>query len=55
MAALLQTLAQYAFSFLCMIIYGTGYIAGSSGRVMIVDAINGFDDKYGGRNDGTKE
>ncbi len=55
MAALLQTLAQYAFSFLCMIIYGTGYIAGLSGSVMIFDPINGFDDKYGVRNDGTKE
>ncbi len=55
MAALPQTLAQHAFSFLCMIIYGTGYIAGSSGNVMIIDAIDGFDDKYGVRNDGTKE
>ena len=40
------------FNFLCMIIYGTGYIAGPSGSGMIVDAIDDFDDKYGVRNDG---
>ena len=40
------------FNFLCMVIYGTGYIAGPSGSGMIVDAIDDFDDKYGVRNDG---
>ena len=40
------------FNFLCMIIYGTGYISGPSGSGMIVDAIDDFDDKYGVRNDG---
>ena len=40
------------FNFLCMIIYGPGYIAGPSGSGMIVDAIDDFDDKYGVRNDG---
>lgn len=40
------------FNFLCMIIYGTGYIAGPSGSGMIVDAIDDFDNKYGVRNDG---
>ncbi len=40
------------FNFLCMIIYGTGYIAGPSGSGMIVDAIDDFDDKYGVRYDG---
>lgn len=40
------------FNFLCMVIYGVGYLAGSSGSGMIVDAIDDFDDKYGVRNDG---
>lgn len=40
------------FNFLCMIIYGTGYIAGPCGAGMMVDAIDDFDDKYGIRNDG---
>lgn len=40
------------FNFVCMIIYGLGYIAGPSGSGMMVDAIDDFDDKYGYRNDG---
>ncbi len=40
------------FNFLCMVIYGVGYLAGPSGSGMIVDAIDDFDDKYGVRNDG---
>ncbi len=40
------------FNFLCMVIYGTGYIAGPCGAGMMVDAIDDFDDKYGYRNDG---
>lgn len=40
------------FNFVCMIIYGLGYIAGPSGSGMMIDAINDFDDKYGFRNDG---
>lgn len=40
------------FNFFCMILYGTGYIAGPSGSGMMVDAIDDFDDKYGYRNDG---
>lgn len=40
------------FNFVCMIIYGTGYIAGPCGAGMMVDAIDDFDDKYGYRNDG---
>ncbi len=40
------------FNFLCMIIYGSGYIAGPCGAGMMVDAIDDFDDKHGIRNDG---
>lgn len=40
------------FNFLCMVIYGVGYLAGPSGSGMMVDAIDDFDDKYGVRNDG---
>lgn len=40
------------FNFVCMVIYGTGYIAGPCGAGMMVDAIDDFDDKYGYRNDG---
>lgn len=44
--------ANIPFNFLCMVIYGVGYLAGPSGSGMIVDAIDDFDDKYGVRNDG---
>ena len=44
--------ANIPFNFVCMILYGTGYIAGPCGSGMIVDAIDDFDDKYGVRNDG---
>lgn len=40
------------FNFLCMVIYGVGYLAGPSGSGMMVDAIDDFDYKYGVRNDG---
>lgn len=40
------------YNFLCMILYGFGYIAGPCGSGMMVDAIDDFDDKYGYRNDG---
>lgn len=40
------------FNFVCMVIYGFGYIAGPCGSGMMVDAIDDFDDKYGYRNDG---
>lgn len=40
------------FNFVCMVIYGTGYIAGPCGGGMMIDAIDDFDDKYGVRNDG---
>lgn len=44
--------ASIPFNFFCMILYGTGYIAGPCGAGMMVDAIDDFDDKHGIRNDG---
>lgn len=44
--------ANIPFNFVCMIIYGLGYIAGPCGSCMMIDAIDDFDDKYGYRNDG---
>lgn len=40
------------FNFFCMILYGSGYIAGPCAPSMMVDAIDDFYDKYGYRNDG---
>ncbi|MDO4623572.1 MAG: MFS transporter [Eubacteriales bacterium] len=41
-----------AFDFVCLFIYGLGYIAGPCGNCMIIDAMDDFDLKYGVRNDG---
>ncbi len=43
---------QLWFTTVSMIIYGLGYIAGPCGSVMMIDAIDDFEDKYGYRNDG---
>lgn len=40
------------FDFVVLVYYGLGYIAGPCGSVMMIDAIDDFDDKYGYRNDG---
>lgn len=40
------------FVFACLVLYGLGYIAGPCGSVMMIDAIDDFEDKYGIRNDG---
>ena len=41
-----------AFTTLVLVYYGTGYIAGPCGSVMMIDAIDDFEDKHGIRNDG---
>lgn len=41
------------YLFVCHIIYGLGYIAGPSGSVMIVEAVDEYDLKTGVRTDGT--
>lgn len=40
------------FVFVMLVIYGLGYIAGPCGSVMMIDAIDDYEDKYGIRNDG---
>lgn len=40
------------FTTIVLIYYGLGYIAGPCGSVMMIDAIDDFEDKHGIRNDG---
>lgn len=44
--------ASVPFVFVIPVIYGMGYIAGPCGSVMMIDAIDDYEDKYGIRNDG---